>query len=109
MVVLKTAPFKHDTDDLLSYVTSLQLCLTFLAALVLQMDVGTSEFDSEAIGWILISINVICLLLMIISLTIALAPLCKSLCCKKKEAETKDGKPGDEEEDDDVDGGMEGF
>ena len=38
MFVLKTAPFLHDNDDLLSFVTSLQLVLTFLGALILQMD-----------------------------------------------------------------------
>ena len=109
MVVLKTAPFKHDTDDLLSYVTSLQLCLTFLAALVLQMDVGSkNQFDSKIIGIVLIILNVVCLVLMVISLVFALAPLVKSLCCKKKNADTKDGKP-DEEDDDEMEGGMEGF
>ena len=38
MFVLRTAPFLHDNDDVLSFVTSLQLVLTFLGALILQMD-----------------------------------------------------------------------
>ena len=38
MFVLRTAPFLHDNDDVLSFITSLQLVLTFLGALILQMD-----------------------------------------------------------------------
>ena len=109
MVVLKTGPFLHDNDDVLSFVTSLQLVLTFLGALVLQMDqsiakaqmelvelknttqsaMGNSaesmqHFDQTFIGYFLIVINVLCLVLMVFSLVAAVAPMVKEYCCKKR-------------------------
>ena len=89
MVVLKTGPFLHDNDDVLSFVTSLQLVLTFLGGLVLQMDMGKNgesmqHFDQTFIGYFLIVINVLCLILMVFSLVAAVAPMVKEYCCKKK-------------------------
>ena len=85
MVVLKTGPFLHDNDDVLSFVTSLQLVLTFLGALVLQMDMGSTEhIDQAFIGYFLIVTNVLCLALMVFSLVAAVAPMVKEYCCKKK-------------------------
>jgi len=89
MVVLKTGPFLHDNDDVLSFVTSLQLVLTFLGGLVLQMDMGKNgesmqHFDQTFIGYFLIAINVLCLILMVFSLVAAVAPMVKEYCCKKK-------------------------
>ena len=107
MFVLKTGPFLHDNDDMLSFVTSLQLVFTFLGALILQMDqaITTAEnlatqgdatetaqvnaqsverFDREKIGIFLIVINVMCLCMMVLSLMAALSPLFKEYCCKKK-------------------------
>ena len=122
MMVLKTGPFLHDNDDVLSFVTSLQLVLTFLGALVLQMDqsidfwrtkanretgatvdAGSMEqFDGETIGYFLIVINVMCLVLMVFSLMAALGPMVKeySPCCKKRSNNTKvnpDGGGGGDE------------
>jgi hypothetical protein len=85
LVVLKTGPFLHDNDDVLSFVTSLQLVLTFLGALVLQMDMGSNEhFEKDFIGYFLIATNVLCLVLMVFSLVAAVAPMVKEYCCKKK-------------------------
>ena len=104
MMVLKTGPFLHDNDDVLSFVTSLQLVLTFLGALVLQMDQSIAfwrtkattdtgamvdaesmkQFHGESIGYFLIAINVICLVLMVCSLVAAVAPMVNEYCCKKR-------------------------
>jgi hypothetical protein len=123
MFVLKTAPFLHDNDDLLSFVTSLQLVLTFLGALILQMDQAitmartasnqvdeeTGEivngksmefFDPMFVGIFLIVINVLCLILMVLSLTTALAPMCKQYCCRKKNQGDTKVNPEDDSNDD---------
>ena len=104
MMVLKTGPFLHDNDDVLSFVTSLQLVLTFLGALVLQMDQSIAfwrtkattdtgamvdaesmqQFNGESIGYFLIAINVMCLVLMVFSLVAAVAPMVNEYCCKKR-------------------------
>ena len=123
MFVLKTAPFLHDNDDLLSFVTSLQLVLTFLGALILQMDqairmartannqineetgemvnAGSMEFfDRNTVGIFLIVINVLCLILMMFSLATALSPLFKQYCCRKKNQGDTKVNPEDDGDDD---------
>jgi hypothetical protein len=127
MFVLRTAPFLHDNDDVLSFVTSLQLVLTFLGALILQMDqaIATArttaapnsetmdttnsmeQFDPMTIGYCLIAINVLCLILMVFSLMAAFGPLVKEYCCKKKSNTTKVNPGGGGGGGDEAEGGNE--
>jgi hypothetical protein len=125
MFVLRTTPFLHDNDDVLSFVTSLQLVLTFLGALILQMDqaiartpaapnsetmettTSMEQFDPKTIGYFLIVINVLCLILMVFSLMAAFGPLVKEYCCKKKSNTTKVNPGGGGGGGDEAEGGTE--
>ena len=128
MFVLRTTPFLHDNDDVLSFATSLQLVLTFLGALLLQMiqaiatakkarpnceteamDTTNSmeQFHPKTIGYFLIVINVLCLILMVFSLMAAFGPLVKEYCCKKKSNTTKVNPGGGGGGGDEAEGGNE--
>ena len=59
LVTLKCAPFVEDPDDWLSFVTSTQLVITLLFALVLALDTGEKrDYDTDSIGSFLIGLHV---------------------------------------------------
>merc|ERR1711865_623984 len=65
LVVLKLAPYDSDGEDVSSFLSSLTLTLTTIGGNVLIMDgggdVSKKTFNSKALGYILITISVMCI------------------------------------------------
>ena len=60
LAVLKIGPFVDEADDWLSFLTSFQMLMTLLGGLILKMQSmapADSQFDTNAIGTLLIVIN----------------------------------------------------
>ena len=62
LLVMKLAPFEADSDDWMSFVTSLALVLTTLGGLVLIQD-KEGIFDADAVGTGIIVLNSLMLVL----------------------------------------------
>merc|ERR1712028_99962 len=65
LIVLKTAPYDSDGEDISSFLSSLTLTLTTIGGIVLMTD-GNSDgsekkFNSDGVAYILIAISVLCI------------------------------------------------
>ena len=64
LIIVRTAPFYHDSEDITSSCSSFVLLLTSLPGLCLFLDDGQDHiFPRSLIGTILVAFNVACLLL----------------------------------------------
>jgi hypothetical protein len=74
LVVLKLMPYRDTTDDLLSFLVSLQMIITLLSALLLKTDKDNDKtYDPDMMGAGLVLINMMGLLVLVASI-VALHP-----------------------------------
>jgi hypothetical protein len=76
LLVFKTAPFIDEVDDMLSFLTSLQMMLTLLGGFALLTD-NKNEYDRDTFGTALVAINFVAVIFLLIS-CIALIPAVRS-------------------------------
>jgi len=89
LLVFKTAPFIDDVDDMLSFMTSLQMMLTLMGGFALLTD-NDNEYDRDTFGTALVAINCFAIMFLLLS-SIALIPAVRSRLNKCARGIGKDG------------------
>ena len=93
LFVLKLAPFHSNHDDLLSFVTSLQIMLTLMLAFALKTDSleqetngagGSTTYDSHVMGLMMAGLTIAVILCMFFCFCLVMQNLIKDNCSKSK-------------------------
>ena len=87
LAVLKTAPFLEDSDDWLSFSTSLQLVLTLLFGLVLKLN--NAAYPENSVGSFLIALQVLNFLVFAGGLMM-ICPCCRARLHKNRKQKERD-------------------